>query len=64
MCIEFDPEDILECDDERDCCPECGHAWLDGRTDHYHDCRYFELDAEDDEDILVTPDPEFELRFS
>jgi len=29
-----------------DRCPECGHEWTDYGDCHYHDCRYFSLDQE------------------
>jgi hypothetical protein len=32
-------------------CPECGFVWNDTGEGHYHDCRYYVL--EDQEDLLA-----------
>ena len=29
-------------------CPECGHIWNDQYEGHYHDCRYFILENQED----------------
>jgi hypothetical protein len=36
---------------ESDQCPECGHIWTDYKQGHYHDCRYFTLSDESDEEF-------------
>ena len=33
-----------------DRCPECLHVWDDGGPLHFHDCRYFSLDDDRDEE--------------
>ena len=33
-----------------DHCPECLHVWDDGGPSHFHDCRYFSLDDDRDEE--------------
>jgi hypothetical protein len=42
--------DQLEELEEPDQCPECGHIWSDDEQFHYHDCRYFVLASEEDDD--------------
>jgi hypothetical protein len=42
--------------DGKEQCPECGHLWTDEGAAHYHDCRYFFLDGEGQEDDFVTED--------
>ena len=42
--------DDLESDQEQ--CPECGHIWIDDEQHHYHDCRYFLLSDESEDDDL------------
>ena len=34
-----------------DRCPECRHEWNDDGVCHYHDCRYFSLDQEMDNEV-------------
>ncbi|HTY09822.1 MAG TPA: hypothetical protein VMF88_02010 [Bacteroidota bacterium] len=36
--------------DGREQCPECGHLWTDEGTAHYHDCRYFFVEGDSEED--------------
>ena len=36
--------------DGGDQCPECGHLWSDIGLAHYHDCRYFFVDGDSEED--------------
>jgi hypothetical protein len=36
--------------DGREQCPECGHLWTDEGAAHYHDCRYFFVDGDNEED--------------
>ncbi|GEM_PF-1869437 len=36
--------------DGREQCPECGHLWSDEAAAHYHDCRYFFIDGDSEED--------------
>ena len=42
-------EFVLAIDGEEQC-PECGHLWTDDGSAHYHDCRYFFVDGENDDD--------------
>jgi hypothetical protein len=45
--------------DGREQCPECGHLWTDEGAAHYHDCRYFFVDGDSEEDEYFfeeTPD--------
>jgi len=40
-----------------DRCPECMHPWTDFDECHFHDCRYFWVDNElDDEDPIFVDD--------
>lgn len=48
-------EYILQ-DDGTELCPECGHLWSDYGAIHYHDCRYFTLEDDLEEDILDRED--------
>lgn len=41
---------------EIDRCPECMHAWTDYGECHFHDCRYFWLDQEVDEECSDIED--------
>jgi len=41
-----------------DQCPECGHSWTDEGPAHYHDCRYFTL-----EDEVNEEEEEHELQY-
>jgi uncharacterized Zn ribbon protein len=34
-------------------CPECGHLWTEYSSGHYHDCRYFSLQDDQEEDIAL-----------
>jgi uncharacterized Zn ribbon protein len=43
-------------DDGREVCPECGHLWSDYGAVHYHDCRYFMLEGEVDDDVRSDED--------
>ena len=36
--------------DGREQCPECGHLWNDEGAAHYHDCRYFFVEGDSEED--------------
>ena len=42
-------EFVLAIDGEEQC-PECGHLWTDEGVAHYHDCRYFFVDGDNEED--------------
>ncbi|HTX18073.1 MAG TPA: hypothetical protein VMG34_05360 [Bacteroidota bacterium] len=44
--------------DGKEQCPECGHLWNDEGTAHYHDCRYFYVDGENEEDDFFTEEVE------
>jgi hypothetical protein len=46
---EIVPEFVLTVDG-REQCPECGHLWTDEGAAHYHDCRYFFVDGDSEED--------------
>ena len=49
--------------DEQDQCPECGHIWTDDEQSHYHDCRYFVLNDEDDDEVIEkSEDPGKSIR--
>ena len=37
-------------------CPECGHLWSDYGAGHYHDCRYFTLEDEMEEEPIGEED--------
>lgn len=52
------PDQILEMAEEQEQCPECGHIWNDDEQHHYHDCRYFLLSDEREEDDFFEIDEE------
>ncbi|MCX6135363.1 MAG: hypothetical protein NTU47_16275 [Ignavibacteriales bacterium] len=52
------PEDLVELGEEEEQCPECGHIWIDDEQNHYHDCRYFLLSDEDEDDDLFGSEEE------
>jgi hypothetical protein len=51
-------EEIDDMDEGEEQCPECGHIWVDDQQNHYHDCRYFVLSAEEDEDDFFNGEGE------
>jgi hypothetical protein len=42
--------------DGQEQCPECGHLWTDEGAAHYHDCRYFFVDGDSEEDEYFFDD--------
>jgi hypothetical protein len=42
--------------DGQEQCPECGHLWTDEGAAHYHDCRYFFIDGDSEEDEYFFDD--------
>lgn len=43
-------------DNGREICPECGHLWSDYGAVHYHDCRYFTLEGEVEDEVYEERD--------
>jgi hypothetical protein len=43
-------------EDGTEICPECGHISVDYGSGHYHDCRYFTLDDELEEEVMNEED--------
>jgi hypothetical protein len=43
-------------EDGTEICPECGHIWVDYGSGHYHDCRYFTLEDELEEEVMNEED--------
>jgi len=37
-------------------CPECGHEWNDVGPVHFTDCRFFWVEEERDDDMIVLRD--------
>jgi hypothetical protein len=37
-------------------CPECGHEWNDVGPVHFADCRFFWIEEERDDDMIVLRD--------
>jgi len=65
MAIELEPEELEE-HDVIATCPECGHAWTDDLPEHYHDCRYFEAESEEEDEeafVLFSPADSFHPGF-
>ena len=48
--------------DGREQCPECGHLWSDEAAAHYHDCRYFFVDGDSEEDEYFFDDAGDSMR--
>jgi uncharacterized Zn ribbon protein len=48
-------EYVLQADGS-EICPECGHLWNDYGAGHYHDCRYFTLGDEMEEEVFGGDD--------
>lgn len=37
-------------------CPECGHEWNDVGPVHFTDCRFFWVEEDRDDDVIVLRD--------
>ncbi len=53
---EYMFQDDLEELEAPDQCPECGHIWINDEQQHYHDCRYFVLNEEDEAEDFFEED--------
>ena len=51
-------------DDGSEVCRECGHLWSDYGSGHYHDCRYFTLEDESEDDVYEQEDVVLRSRVS
>ena len=50
------PSEFVLKEDGTEICPECGHIWVDYGSGHYHDCRYYTLEDELEEEVMNEED--------